>query len=96
MSKDKKSIPNPVGKKAPSDYQSGKSSTAKIEPLSLNKKKNNDKRNNGNEGEHVNKHQSRSQHKNHVLAFFSCYFFGYHYEHHDAPWLPWWKLWRAL
>jgi hypothetical protein len=39
MSKDKKSMPNPVGKKAPSDYQSGKTSTAKIEPLPLNKKK---------------------------------------------------------
>lgn len=46
-------------------------------------------------GEHNNKHQSRSQTKNHVLAFFSCYFFGYHYEHHDAPWLPWWKLWQT-
>jgi len=46
-------------------------------------------------GEHDNRHQSRSQAKNHVVAFFSCYFFGYHYEHHDAPWLPWWKLWRA-
>lgn len=45
-------------------------------------------------GEHDNKHQSRSQAKNHALAFLSCYFFGYHYEHHDAPWLPWWKLWR--
>jgi beta-carotene ketolase (CrtW type) len=46
-------------------------------------------------GEHDNKYQSRSQSKNHVVAFLSCYFFGYHYEHHDAPWLPWWKLWRA-
>jgi len=39
MSKDKKSMPNPVGKKAPSDYQSGKTSTAKIEVTPLNKKK---------------------------------------------------------
>jgi len=39
MSKDKKSLPNPVGKKAPSDYQSGKTSTAKIETSPLNKKK---------------------------------------------------------
>jgi len=46
-------------------------------------------------GEHDNQHHSRSQNKNHLLAFLSCYFFGYHYEHHDAPWLPWWKLWRA-
>ncbi len=45
-------------------------------------------------GEHNNKHQSRTQHKNHVLAFFSCYFFGYHYEHHDSPTTPWWLLWR--
>ena len=46
-------------------------------------------------GEHDNKHHSRSQPKNHVLAFFSCYFFGYHYEHHDSPGTPWWKLWKV-
>jgi beta-carotene ketolase (CrtW type) len=45
-------------------------------------------------GEHSNKHQSRSQAKNHVMAFLSCYFFGYHYEHHDSPGTPWWLLWR--
>jgi hypothetical protein len=31
MSKDKKKQPNPVGKKGPSDYQAGKTSTAKTE-----------------------------------------------------------------
>ncbi|TWR30661.1 fatty acid desaturase [Mucilaginibacter pallidiroseus] len=46
-------------------------------------------------GEHDNKHQSRSLPRNHFFAFITCYFFGYHYEHHDAPWLPWWKLWTA-
>ncbi|TKC00124.1 fatty acid desaturase [Pedobacter cryophilus] len=45
-------------------------------------------------GEHQNKHQSKSQSKNHIWAFFSCYFFGYHYEHHDSPVTPWWKLWQ--
>lgn len=45
-------------------------------------------------GEHGNKHQSRSQPKNHLFAFLSCYFFGYHYEHHDSPATPWWLLWR--
>ena len=45
-------------------------------------------------GEHQNAHHSRSQTKNHVWAFFSCYFFGYHYEHHDSPGTPWWKLWQ--
>jgi beta-carotene ketolase (CrtW type) len=46
------------------------------------------------QGEHSNRHQSRSQGKNHVVAFFSCYFFGYHYEHHDSPATPWWLLWK--
>ncbi|RYZ98407.1 MAG: fatty acid desaturase [Sphingobacteriaceae bacterium] len=45
-------------------------------------------------GEHDNKHFARSQPRNHVVAFFSCYFFGYHYEHHDSPGTPWWKLWK--
>ena len=45
-------------------------------------------------GEHdpTNKTQSRSQKRNHVWAFISCYFFGYHYEHHAHPYLAWWKL----
>ena len=42
--------------------------------------------------EEGNVQQSRSQSKNHVWAFISCYFFGYHYEHHAYPYLPWWKL----
>ena len=45
-------------------------------------------------GDHSNKHQSRTQNKNHLFAFFSCYFFGYHYEHHDSPGTPWWALWK--
>ncbi|WP_400191707.1 fatty acid desaturase [Hymenobacter sp. B81] len=48
-------------------------------------------------GEHDpdNAHKSGSQGRNHLWAFVSCYFFGYHYEHHDQPYLPWWRLWRA-
>lgn len=48
-------------------------------------------------GEHApeNKTQSRSQKRNHVWAFISCYFFGYHYEHHAHPYLAWWKLAKA-
>ncbi len=45
-------------------------------------------------GESDNKHHSRTQSKNHLWAFISCYFFGYHYEHHDSPGTPWWRLWR--
>jgi beta-carotene ketolase (CrtW type) len=45
-------------------------------------------------GEHDegNIHYSRSQKKNHLWAFLTCYFFGYHYEHHHAPGTPWWQL----
>lgn len=46
-------------------------------------------------GNHTNKHHSGSQAKNHIWAFVSCYFFGYHYEHHDSPGTPWWRLWKV-
>ena len=26
------------------------------------------------------------------LSLLTCYHFGYHYAHHKAPWVPWWKL----
>lgn len=44
-------------------------------------------------GEHDNQYQSRTLKKNHFYAFITCYFFGYHYEHHDSPATPWWRLW---
>lgn len=46
-------------------------------------------------GESTNRHHSNSQSKNHVWAFITCYFFGYHFEHHDSPCTPWWRLWRV-
>jgi beta-carotene ketolase (CrtW type) len=46
-------------------------------------------------GEHDNQYHSRTQPKNHIAAFFSCYFFGYHYEHHESPGTPWWLLWKT-
>ena len=47
-------------------------------------------------GEHsqANMQKSRSQKLNHLWAFMSCYFFGYHYEHHISPNTPWWKLYK--
>ena len=47
-------------------------------------------------GEHDsdNPHHSHTQGRNHLWAFLSCYFFGYHYEHHDSPRTPWWQLWK--
>lgn len=46
-------------------------------------------------GEHDNQYHSGTQPRNHVAAFFSCYFFGYHYEHHHSPGTPWWLLWKS-
>lgn len=40
-------------------------------------------------------HKARTQKKNHLLAMLSCYFFGYHFEHHHAPHKPWWKLYSV-
>jgi len=47
-------------------------------------------------GEHEsdNRHKSSTQSKNHIWAFLSCYFFGYHYEHHEKPYVPWWQLYK--
>lgn len=42
-----------------------------------------------------NVHKARTQSKNHLWGFVSCYFFGYHYEHHDKPYVPWWMLWKT-
>ena len=39
-------------------------------------------------------HNSRTQSKNHSWAMLSCYFFGYHSEHHESPRTPWWKLYQ--
>jgi len=39
-------------------------------------------------------HNSRTQRKNHFLAMLTCYFFGYHWEHHESPTTPWWKLYQ--
>ncbi len=44
---------------------------------------------------HNNRHKSGTQNKNHLWAFVSCYFFGYHYEHHDNPSIPWWRMYKV-
>ncbi|MFO7998376.1 MAG: fatty acid desaturase [Bacteroidales bacterium] len=40
-------------------------------------------------------HKARTQKKNHLWAMISCYFFGYHSEHHHNPRIPWWQLYRT-
>jgi beta-carotene/zeaxanthin 4-ketolase len=42
----------------------------------------------------MTKHNSRTLNKNHLYAFLTCYFFGYHLEHHLNPGIPWWKLYK--
>jgi beta-carotene ketolase (CrtW type) len=39
-------------------------------------------------------HNARSQTGPHWWAMLSCYFFGYHFEHHESPRTPWWKLYQ--
>ncbi len=40
-------------------------------------------------------HKARTQRANHLWAMISCYFFGYHFEHHVSPRTPWWRLYKA-
>lgn len=40
-------------------------------------------------------HHARSQRGGHLVALLSCYFFGYHWEHHASPGTPWWRLWQV-
>lgn len=37
-------------------------------------------------------HRAVSNDYNVLLSFLTCYHFGYHYEHHAAPGVPWWRL----
>lgn len=39
-------------------------------------------------------HKARSLPRAHLWAMLSCYFFGYHREHHESPRTPWWRLYR--
>jgi len=45
--------------------------------------------------EEMKPYNSRTQKKNHLWAMLSCYFFGYHYEHHHSPTTPWWQLYKT-
>ncbi len=45
--------------------------------------------------EHMMPHRARTLKKSHLWAMISCYFFGYHFEHHDDQRVPWWKLYTT-
>ncbi len=40
----------------------------------------------------ANRHHAVSSHWPMVWSFLSCYHFGYHWEHHEYPWMPWYGL----
>lgn len=37
-------------------------------------------------------HHARSLDVHPLWSFLACYHFGYHYEHHAYPFVPWWRL----
>ena len=43
-------------------------------------------------GGHTNAHRAVSSEASILMSFFSCYHFDYHWEHHQYPHLPWYKL----
>ena len=42
-----------------------------------------------------NRHRAKSINYSLFLSFIACYHFGYHWEHHQYPYLPWYKLPQA-
>jgi beta-carotene ketolase (CrtW type) len=44
--------------------------------------------------EQMGEHKARTLPRAHLLAMITCYFFGYHREHHESPRTPWWKLYQ--
>jgi len=42
--------------------------------------------------DYPDKHHARSNNYSALLSFLTCYHFGYHWEHHEYPYIPWWRL----
>ncbi len=40
----------------------------------------------------VDGHRARSERFSWLVSLITCFHFGYHHEHHNKPWVPWWKL----
>jgi beta-carotene/zeaxanthin 4-ketolase len=45
-------------------------------------------------GGYVGLHRAHTIHRSRWWSLISCYHFGYHHEHHEAPQIPWWQLYR--
>ena len=44
------------------------------------------------DGGYTNRHRSQTNNFSTLLSFLTCYHFGYHFEHHEFPATPWWRL----
>lgn len=44
------------------------------------------------ENGYTNSHRAKSSNFSVLWSFLSCYHFGYHWEHHEYPNIPWYKL----
>ncbi len=44
------------------------------------------------EGGHIDDHRATSCYSPWLISLLSCYHFGYHWEHHEYPSVPWWLL----
>ena len=40
----------------------------------------------------TDRHRTRSNEYSWLASLLTCFHFGYHHEHHEYPWLPWWRL----
>jgi len=45
---------------------------------------------------YTNRHRAKSSYYSVLWSFLTCYHFGYHWEHHEYPHLPWYKLPSAV
>ena len=43
-------------------------------------------------GGYTNRHRAKSTYYDVLWSLIACYHFGYHWEHHEFPHLPWYKL----
>ena len=43
-------------------------------------------------GKYSDRHRAKSNNHPVFLSFITCYHFGYHWEHHEYPHLPWYEL----
>ena len=43
----------------------------------------------------TDRHRARSNDYSWAVSLITCFHFGYHHEHHEHPYVPWWRLPRV-